>query len=542
MSSRLRFKSDENLGTLPDRAAARFPNTQIDMVRPPDIDPATPACVDAAGFAELVAQTSDWLWEAGLRKGDRVAVMKRNHLDVQVLAGAACRMGALPGLISPAIDPAHARVLLGRFDPSLAVTDTKTWGDGFLDEGAHDSVRTVVIDDTSPTGDRRRVPLKDLRGLASAPVSPVAFDEPMIVTHTSGTTGVPKLVVHSAQTISARSKLQVRRWPLLGVRSGDKYAGAIAWCHARACDGMIAFYHIGLDFLALPDGTPALVEDRFPEFAPTIVEALPNTYVLWEDLATSNRAPFASARMFVGAFDAIHPRTVRRLLDASSRRVPFWVQAYGQSEIGGVALDVYTRGSVRPGRGHARTRSMGWSVPGMTKVRVVDQSGLRVPRGTPGRIEASSAGMALSYLGQEALHTKRRKGDWWSMGDIGVMTRGGRLLLHDREIDQVDGLASCLQIEDVLMDRLAGVSEVVIVRNSEGGATPVVCTYGDAPLDEDAWRAATAGLPPLDPPRRLDWSDVPRTGTLKVRRSVLERQLAAVSGTTREPATSQDAR
>ena len=526
MSTRLPFTADESLGTLPERAAERFAEVAIHLVRPPDIDPEMGDRINLAGFVDLSARASGWLQAAGVRAGDVVAVVKKNHLDIQALASAASRLGAIPALISPSLEPVHTRILLERLNPTLIVSDVATLAHGSL-AGSQPETRTVVVDGQPGDCIGRQVALAELRGGAPAPVVRRGFDEPMVVTHTSGTTDVPKLVVHSARTISSRAKLQVRRWPVLGVRDDDRYAGAIAWNHARACDCIVAFLHTGLEILALPDGRPSVVDEMFPTFKPTIVETLPNTYVLWEPLAQSSRTPFASARMFVGAFDAIHPRTVRNLLGASSRRAPIWVQAYGQSEAGGITIDIYTKRAVRSGRSDPRTRSMGWPVPGMTKVRIVDGSGSRVPRGRPGRIEAASDGLALTYLGQEDLHRKRRKGDWWTMGDIGVRTRSGRVLLHDREIDQVAGLTSCLAIEDILMDRLGALSEIVIVHDADGGPIPVVCTYDDLPLDEKLWEAATADLPALGSPIHLGWSEVPRTGTLKVRRSQLEAQLRA---------------
>ncbi len=366
------------------------------------------------------------------------------------------------------------------------------------------------------------VPYASTRGSAAPPPRPAAFDAPMVITHTSGTTGVPKLVAHSAQTMASRARIQTMPWPIASIRTRDRCAECISWTHACAIDGLTALLHVGPALLALGRSDVDAVRPHLEAFRPTIVETVPNAFVQWERLAETAPHVFARTRLFVNAFDAIHPRTVRTLLAAAGTRVPLWVQAYGQSEAGGVTIDAYTRRTVRATNGRVPTlRSMGFAPPGLARIRVVDrETGAPLRRGHVGQFEVATDGLALTYVGQPDLHARRRRGPWWTMGDVGRMTRTGRAILHDRDIDLVPGIDSCLELEDRLLDALPETTEVVIVA-VDGHAVPVVCTHGDRPLDLAAWHRAASDAGPLESPVHLPWDDVPRTATYKVRRSVL---------------------
>ena len=54
--------------------------------------------------------------------------------------------------------------------------------------------------------------------------------------------------------------------------------------------------------------------------------------VRWEVLANDPRGPLSNVKYFSSTFDAIHPRTISRLLKSSERRSPLFFQIYGQSE------------------------------------------------------------------------------------------------------------------------------------------------------------------------------------------------------------------
>src|SRR5690606_38050345 len=123
------------------------------------------------------------------------------------------------------------------------------------------------------------------------------------------------------------------------------------------------------------------------------------------------------------------------------------------------------------------------------------------------------------YVGEEGRWRAKLVGEWWSTGDIGVITRTGAVRLVDREVDALPE-GGCLELEDVLDERLPEVLECVVLGVPDGPPVPVAVTE-DGRLDTAAWRRAAAGLPELADPVPMAWDPVPRPAPGKVRRAVL---------------------
>jgi acyl-coenzyme A synthetase/AMP-(fatty) acid ligase len=520
-----RRKAPMTIATLPDLAAEKGHRTPVVLERPLDVAPDLGTHLDYGELADLVESASGWLRAAGVEPWDRVAIQKRNHLDILVLASAAARLGAVPTLLSPKLDPHAAGVLVSRLDRPVVVTDASTLGrnrDGGVDVPAL-AKRAIVVDADGSAGGA--ISLDDLRGAPVPPSFPRQGGEPALITHTSGTTGVPKLVQHSVDTISALVSFETRRWPLVHLRSRDVCGICLSYVHARSITGWATVLHAVPSLVALSEPDPRHVTRLFGRYQPTIVETHPNIYITWEGLAADATAPFARTRLFISTFDAIHPRTVRSLLAASRRRFPLWAQGWGQSEIGGATVRLYTRRSVRR-RGEARsiTRNVGTGIPFTTKVRITNpETGVPVRRGRVGLVEVSTPSRCVTYVGEDDRHRQKCWREWWNTGDMGEQTRWSGVRLLDREVDLIEG-ASCIELEDTLLDRLPDATEVVVLA-APGLPLPVVSTHGDRPLDPERWRTATAGLAALAPPVQVPWGEIPRTATWKVRRFLLRERL-----------------
>ncbi len=511
-----------NLGLLYDWFAEADRPTVMHLDRPFDIAPDAGTRFDGAGLADLVREASGWLRAAGLRHGDRVAIVKDNHYDMPMIAAAAARIGALPAVIAPLTSVEAVRTMIRRVDPALVVASP-----GMLSRAAaarseltDPGVRTVVLGEPGEGAGPRAVALADLRGAEPPVPNPRRADEPMIVVHSSGTTGVPKLVVHSARTIGgAMSRLETMRLPVVDSSPDDTVAISVAFAHGRIVSWTAGqFTRAPKELVVIADHDLANTSRMLAAHPPNSLEACPNIFQRWEELADTRPELFAKVRLFIGTFDVIHPRTVRKFLGASSTRLPVWGQGWGQSEVGPMCIAVFTRRQVRK-RPDARgaTNDIGWPVPFLSRVKVVDpETGQRRRRGQPGIMMVASKARCLSYLGEQARHDEKVRGKWWNTGDIGERGRFGRLRLIDREVDILPG-ASGIELESVLLDRLERATEVTVLGVPGRPPVPVLCMRDDR-LDPVEWKAATADLPALDEPIVVPWEDVPRTATWKVRR------------------------
>jgi acyl-coenzyme A synthetase/AMP-(fatty) acid ligase len=298
------------------------------------------------------------------------------------------------------------------------------------------------------------------------------------------------------------------------LRIRETVAVYLLFAHARVVTGVANVLKMGWPLVVLTDPEPAHAEAVLTEHRPGVVETFPNTFILWEEMASSAARPFANVSWFLNTFDAMHPRARNALLESSSRRMPRYIQMYGQTETGPVTLRVYPRGAHR----HAHPRCVGYPIPGFSRTTVLgDRSG--------GPILAKSKALILGYAGREAEYREKLDGGWWRMTDLGCKTRWGCLHLLDREVDESDAVASLLALEDMILERLPGLAEVALIPKADGPPVPLVCTRDNRPFDESAWGAATADLELLMPPVHCTWEEIPHTGTWKVRRAEARRRL-----------------
>ncbi|HEX2299446.1 MAG TPA: AMP-binding protein [Pseudonocardiaceae bacterium] len=507
-----------DMGTLFDEVAERGTTTITCLSRPFDIAPEGGVSYPGERLAELVRTAAGWFTAAGVRRGDRVAIVKDNHWDYDLLACAAVRIGALPAQLSAHLPPDTLQILLTRLEPALLVSTAEilTAARRTQTDLAGLVRRTLSLDEPVPGA----VHLDDVRGERPPGARRRGDDEPLIVNHTSGTTGVPKLVVHSTATIIRRlARFEAVRWPLIGVRRTDTVASASSFAHGRTfCWTASVFCLAPEKVLIVADLDARSAQAVLQAHPPTTLEALPAAYVQWQPLTEGPDNPFRAVRMFVSTYDAMHPATMRAYLAASRRRRPIWMQGWGQTETGPLTFRFLTRRSLAAAaQRHPTTRNLGRPVPLRTKLRVVDPDSFQpLPRGRQGLVLARTKARCLGYVGEPERFAGKVDGPWWNTGDVGVRTRGGNVLFLDREVDLVPQL-SCVEVEDVLDDRLPGLLDCVILGAAGRPPLPVVVTE-DGRLDETAWQDATADLPPLADPVVLTWDEVPRTGTGKVRR------------------------
>ncbi|MBM2623651.1 acyl-CoA synthetase [Actinoplanes sp. LDG1-06] len=505
------------LGILPELAAAQNAGTPLVLDHDLDVLPAAGRRFTATQLAAHVDDLTGRLAAAGVRAGDHVVIYKTANFDVWVLAVAVSRAGAVPVMLSPALDAATVGALLGRLTRPSLLTDGST-----LDTLAGEAIATRTDRVIIVAGDRPgTVSLADLAG--SPRVSPVArpLDDAAMITHTSGTTGLPKLVVHTPRTMGARLTPQWRLLSMMRNRKRETVAIHISFVHSRMFAAMALVLLREMPVLLLRESDPERTAQSLLEHRPGFIEALPNSLMEWECLTDDPRRPFASVKYFSSTFDAIHPRTMSRLLHASRRRAPMFFQIYGQSEVGPAVGRPYFRRSAHQADG----RCVGFPMPGSAKVRVVSRNGRPPSAANPGYIEVGWVGLAKTYFGEQDRYDENRFGDWWRTGDVGFRTRLGCLHMLDREIDMIPGVRSILEVEDLVLGRLAELSELAVVPGPDAEPVPVLCTHDDQPLDPQRWRAAVTEFPQLADPVQIPQAELPRTGTLKVRRVELSRRI-----------------
>ncbi|MEQ9114409.1 MAG: LLM class flavin-dependent oxidoreductase [Miltoncostaeaceae bacterium] len=429
------------------------------------------AAVDDAGswtYADLdgaAAHAAGALTRAGVRRGERVAVVLRDGRPWLAAFLGAARLGAVPVPLDPGGDPARLADVLDDCGPTAMVAEAE----------AARAVRT-------PEGCALLAP-GDLPGGPPMAVAPVHPGDLAYLVYSSGSTGRPKGAMHSHADM--RTGIETYAAQVLGLGPGDR-------CHSAARlftslgFGNGFFRVLGRGATAVFDPvapTPRSVLGTLARHRVSVLTAVPTMWAQLARFLARHPQPeaFAGLRIGVSSGDTLPAPVARRLRNDLGVDL---VEGLGCSECSNIVI------STRPGE-HMPGR-LGRAVPGV-EIRVADERGVAVGEGEPGRLWIRSDSNTSGYWRRPAATREVVFGPWLRMGDV-LMERGGvyRHMGRSDDLFKVDARwVSPTAVEAVILDH-EGVEEVgVVALPDEGGlaraAAFVVPTSGW--LDERAQRS-----------------------------------------------------
>jgi acetoacetyl-CoA synthetase len=167
-----------------------------------------PVAISGVELRRRVAAAARWMRDAGITKGDRVAVYLPNVPEAVIAFLAAASIGAVWSCCSPDFGAESVVERFAQIEPSLLVA-----ADGYRYAGrSHDrldvvaelrrslpSVRATVLVgclDPAATLDGTIPWSSLLERDAELDIADVPFDHPLWILYSSGTTGIPKAIVH----------------------------------------------------------------------------------------------------------------------------------------------------------------------------------------------------------------------------------------------------------------------------------------------------------------------------------------------------------
>ena len=451
---------------------------------------------------------SKQLARLGIKAGTKVMVYKAPAFDTYLLALALTKLGAVPVMVSYHLGAEVLKVFGHRLGPGHAL---------LYDQVTANTVSQLAIPDVSSYLSLGSIlEAEEVKGLEPAKMD---LDAIAYMTHTSGTTGVPKLICHSCRSMGWRTLWQKRVLDQMQERKLSSFL--VSPVHSRFNIGVSSLMSLGFPMMPLSNPDLASVEAAFRAHLPYAIETHPNHFVQWRSLAQDKPELFKETKYFHSTFDAINGDTMASFLKAAKTNHPVFLQVYGQSECGPMIL----RGHRLRSLANLEARDMGLGLGDLTKARICDAEGNPVKQGQPGHIQLYSKGRALTYYQEEGRFAENVYGDWWDSGDYGYLDERGHLYLQDRQVDLVEALPSTLAIEDRLLDKLDFLAEAVIIRDPKGYAQPVIAIKDGMSIDWQAWWHLTADMPHLNQPIIMEWSDIPRTATMKVQRLALRQEL-----------------
>jgi Acyl-coenzyme A synthetases/AMP-(fatty) acid ligases len=468
-------------------------------------------------FAELSERSSrvaNGLRSLGVGPGDRILLMLDNCTPLWEIMLAAMKLRAVT-------IPATTLLTQSDLASRIELAEARFWVTTSELARNYDTtdldITRIVVGDKLPGA----VPYQDLL-LAPGDFTPQGdtnADDPMLLYFTSGTTASPKLVVHSHRSYGVGS-LSTMYW--LGLQPGDVHLNVSSpgWAkHAWSC--LFAPWNAGSTVFIANFGrfNARAMLDTLVENNVTSLCAPPT---VWRMLIQENLGQWSTRlRSACGAGEPLNPEVIQSVQSAWGLTIR---DGYGQTET--TAQLANTPGqTVTPG-------SVGRPLPGYDLV-LLDDDDNPVEEGEIAlRLSNRPAGLMCGYQVEKGA-VAPIEGDFYRTGDVAKRDADGLFTYIGRADDVFkasDYRISPFELESALIEHDAIVETAVVpVPDPVRLAIPkayISLAPGREPSRETAlaiFRFIQTAMAPYKRVRRIEFSELPKTISGKIRRVELRR-------------------
>jgi long-chain acyl-CoA synthetase len=491
---------------------------------PADDRPAVITLSGSHSYGELrraVSAIAAWLIAAGSERGDRVVLLADNSFFWIAAYLGTIRAGCVAVPLATGTSPSDLQYVVQSTQPRWLFVQQKY-------RGAFPSSGRTVISDIPSGGATDCIAFEDLLAHSSFagpfPVLDPSKDLAALM-FTSGSTGHPRGVMVSHRNIVSNTASILQ---YMGLTDSDRvmailpfyycFGTSLLHTHLRAGATVV----IDLRFMF-----PDKVLRRMQEAECTGFAGVPSHFQLLLRNSSLNKMTFPHWRWVQQAGGHLAPFFIQQLRDAIPG-VRMFVM-YGQTEA--TARLAY----LPPELLDRKLGSVGKGIPGVN-LRIVDESGGRVPRGDIGEIVAEGDNITLGYWGEpEATACTYRDGRLYT-GDLARMDEDGFIYIVDRAGDFLKcagNRVACKRVEDALLefDELVEVAVVPIPDDNLGEAVKayVVPRNGEFDIAERLLRFCSDRWPPhLVPKQIVVLPSLPKNSAGKVMKAALKTEGATV--------------
>ena len=292
-------------------------------------------------------------------------------------------------------------------------------------------------------------------------------EDPVVILHSSGTTGVPKPTIHTHESIAAGPKFRLvdhKERPGAVTLTGlpQSHLGCIAY----STYAVLA----GANTIAGRDYSGADLIDAVVEHRPTAVMSFAHAYSEIPALALES-GTVDSVDFWVSIGDAVHEAHIHHLLRQRSADRPeaTFLDRLGTTELGWGALL-----KARTLRTERNDRCAGQPV-GVSEVAILRKDGSFADDNEVGLLAAKGPAITPGYWGNSDLTYRFRLAGYWLTGDNAYRDEHGDHFLVDRTVDAIEtakGTGYSVFMEEAILSDVPDVVDIAVIAG-RAGATVV---------------------------------------------------------------------
>ncbi|MEU9190350.1 class I adenylate-forming enzyme family protein [Streptomyces sp. NPDC048484] len=513
-------------------------------------DGSRPDVLTLGQLHEAVETYAGWYAAHGVKPRDPVAVHTYSSTEFAVNFLALTALGAIPSFVN------------GNLRPEIAAEYVRGQGavGAFTDQEHHPVLSASALG--------FRVTAADIRP-GHRELLPQTYpyrhhpSDPVIISHSSGTTGMPKGVPHTHRTLMYA---QLHRLRYSTGADMERTLVGLPGAHNAAVATLLYCLLLRADIKLLSSQRGTDVLDAIEDFRPSTVLAFAGTFgeMAAEDLTDRD---LSSVQLWFNTGDAAHEAHIRALVQHGSHvwigrdlhraRVEgsVFVDGLGSSEAGySVFHNRHTKDT------SAYSRCVGKPIS-FAEAAVLAEDGTPLPPGEIGRLGLKSPTLTPGYWNDSLTFHRSRLGGYWLTGDLAHQDEEGNFYHLDRAPDAVrtrNGILFSTRTEELLLRELPELADCTVVgvapegvradwdgdgeaeayallqlAHDDSGSDDAAADDNAVSGDDRAWTdrvnaaLAGAGFPPVTRALRMKPDDVAKGATGKVLKRVMRDRFAA---------------
>ncbi|MFC8229784.1 class I adenylate-forming enzyme family protein [Streptomyces sp. NPDC057287] len=376
--------------------------------------------------ADAARRAATVLREAGLRPGDRLAVMTYNTPAFLFAAFGAWHMGATLVPVNHKLRTAEVSRQLRHCGARLGIVDAEI---GERATSTDVDMPWLVSHPDAGAGTRPADCFESLVASAEPWIGePGADDEIAQILYTSGTSGNPKGCVHTHRSIALTATYTAAAIPL---HRDERFLICMPIWHASPLNNWtMSTLLLGATVVLQREYDPRAMLETIQRERITALFGAPIALIApVRTVADFADFDLTSVRAWIYGAGPLDAGTARRLMKAYGS--DGFHQVYGMSETGPVGA------SLSPAEQVAKAGAIGrGGMPGVD-LRVVRPDGSDACAGETGEIWLRSDTRMVGYLDDPAATAEVFAGDWYRSGDLGRLDEDGFVTVVDRLKDLI---------------------------------------------------------------------------------------------------------